>query len=152
MGKSSHKYHTQIVTFKKPRQGPLILLLCQSSFASVFPITGWLTDGSAFAILWDSEERGRFEFRASIIEAWSGPEAAFSRCALTYDFGDDCPVPDSHHKCTRLLDIPNNDLVALFNLCVSEGAIPSQWMVTLLVGIQKKGKPADNPKSYRIIA
>lgn len=52
----------------------------------------------------------------------------------------------------EILQIESDDRAPLFNSCVSTAVCPSKWLVTLLVGIQKKGKPADKADSYRIIA
>lgn len=52
----------------------------------------------------------------------------------------------------QVMSIESDDLAMLFNECVSAGVCPSKWLVTLLVGIQKKGKPVDKANSYRFIA
>lgn len=52
----------------------------------------------------------------------------------------------------RILEIELDDLAALFNECIHSLSCPSaRWLVTILVGIQKKGKPIDVADSYCII-
>ena len=52
----------------------------------------------------------------------------------------------------EVLHIPNEDLLILFQECVNLKDTPDAWLTTLIIGFQKKGKPADNPESYRLIA
>ncbi|PPQ76461.1 hypothetical protein CVT26_012897 [Gymnopilus dilepis] len=55
-------------------------------------------------------------------------------------------------KYADILSIPSQNLVDLFNLCVSTMDAPRVWLSTMLVGILKPGRPAKDPDSYRIIA
>lgn len=51
-----------------------------------------------------------------------------------------------------LLEIPIDDLSALYNECTARGDAPSIWFMTALIGILKRLKPHDDPDSYRLIA
>jgi ribonuclease HI len=53
---------------------------------------------------------------------------------------------------TEILQIPNDELCALFNACVKHGGVPGVWLTTLIIGILKPRKAADNPEHYRLIA
>lgn len=48
--------------------------------------------------------------------------------------------------------IKNADLLILFQQCIDSAGVPSAWLSTLVCAILKRGKPADNPESYRLIA
>ncbi|KAF5339991.1 hypothetical protein D9611_012378 [Ephemerocybe angulata] len=45
----------------------------------------------------------------------------------------------------------NTALLRLCNTCLHRGEAPSTWIETELIGICKKGKPKDDPNSYRMI-
>jgi hypothetical protein len=47
--------------------------------------------------------------------------------------------------------IPNEALLKLFNHYIQNRMAPQDWFTTILLGILKPGKPADDPESYRLV-
>jgi len=47
--------------------------------------------------------------------------------------------------------IPNEDLLVLFQQCIDSGDAPDAWLTTIIIGILKIGKPANNPESYCLV-
>ena len=56
-----------------------------------------------------------------------------------------------HVSYGEIEDVPNEDLLALFQSCIDSGDAPDVWLTTYIVGVLKNGKPANNPESYRLI-
>jgi hypothetical protein len=52
----------------------------------------------------------------------------------------------------KIMTIPNEALVQLYQTCADELDAPQQWLVILLIGILKQGKPVDDPESYRLVS
>ncbi|KAF5381226.1 hypothetical protein D9757_007888 [Collybiopsis confluens] len=50
-----------------------------------------------------------------------------------------------------ILNIPNDVLAKFLNECVTKKKAPSKWLLALVIGILKLGKPADDPAGYRLI-
>jgi hypothetical protein len=48
-------------------------------------------------------------------------------------------------------NIPNEDLLVLFQQCIDSGDAPGAWLTTIIIGILKIGKPANNPESYHLV-
>jgi hypothetical protein len=57
--------------------------------------------------------------------------------------------PDLQYQ--TVLDIPNEVLLDLFNLCVSSLDAPQDWFTMILLGVLKLGRPATSPNSYRLV-
>lgn len=51
----------------------------------------------------------------------------------------------------KIVSIPNEALVKLFNFCITNRDAPQDWFTTLLIGILKLGKLDVDPESYRLI-
>ncbi|KAJ7692954.1 hypothetical protein B0H16DRAFT_1652557, partial [Mycena metata] len=51
----------------------------------------------------------------------------------------------------KIQSIPNDALLTLFNYCIMNCTGAQDWFTTLLVGILKMGKSAEDPESYRLI-
>jgi hypothetical protein len=56
-----------------------------------------------------------------------------------------------HVSYLQIQSIPNDALLNLFNYCIQNRTAPQSWFTTILLGILKQGKPADNPESYRLV-
>lgn len=56
-----------------------------------------------------------------------------------------------HVSYKKIVSIPNEALLKLFNYCVAEHSVPEDWFTTILVGILKMGKPGDDPDSYCLV-
>lgn len=52
---------------------------------------------------------------------------------------------------THLCELENDDLCLLANQCVSELDAPSACLLTILIGLIKKGKPKQDPESFRTV-
>ncbi|KAJ6591001.1 hypothetical protein DFH09DRAFT_975319, partial [Mycena vulgaris] len=46
-------------------------------------------------------------------------------------------------------DLENEDLCTLVNRCIHGNEAPSVWLLTVLIGLLKRGKPKSDPNSYR---
>lgn len=51
-----------------------------------------------------------------------------------------------------ILDMDNEAILRLCNRCVEKKGAPGSWVRTVLVGLCKRGKPPEDPNSYRTIA
>ncbi len=49
------------------------------------------------------------------------------------------------------MKIMNNVLADLFNECLDTGTVPTTWLTTILIGILKPKKPAEDAESYRLV-
>ncbi|KAK7051923.1 hypothetical protein R3P38DRAFT_2762385 [Favolaschia claudopus] len=61
-----------------------------------------------------------------------------------------CGIDDVSYA--KILTIPNDALVFLIETCVRDCDAPQRWLVTILAGFLKQGKPADDPDGYRLVA
>nr|GAT54355.1 predicted protein [Mycena chlorophos] len=52
----------------------------------------------------------------------------------------------------QIRSIPNDVLARLFNECLERCDAPQRWLVTILIGILKPGKPPGDTESYRMIS
>jgi hypothetical protein len=58
-----------------------------------------------------------------------------------------------HNKMIRNLSIPNKtSLLHLFNTLLTYTYVPAQWKNAVVIPLLKKGKPADDPNSYRPVS
>jgi hypothetical protein len=64
----------------------------------------------------------------------------------------DSSAGENHTSYADLLEIPNDDLAALYNEFNARGDAPSIWFMSVLIGILKQLKPQDDPDSHRLIA
>ncbi|KAF5335681.1 hypothetical protein D9611_009573 [Ephemerocybe angulata] len=53
------------------------------------------------------------------------------------------------HK--EIFAMDNDCLLEVCNQCLETGEIPTSWLRTQLIGLCKKGKPRNDPRSYRTI-
>lgn len=51
----------------------------------------------------------------------------------------------------KVLNIPNDTLLRLFNSCIDSLDAPQSWLTTVLVGVLKSGRPGSSPESYRLV-
>ncbi len=51
-----------------------------------------------------------------------------------------------------IMDMDNDLLAELINACIKHKDAPSVWLTSVIIGILKRGKPADEPDSYRVIS
>jgi hypothetical protein len=51
----------------------------------------------------------------------------------------------------NVYDLENDVLCKLVNRCMRDNDAPSIWLLTVLIGLLKQGKPKDDPNSYRTI-
>ncbi|KAK7023208.1 hypothetical protein R3P38DRAFT_2779963 [Favolaschia claudopus] len=61
-----------------------------------------------------------------------------------------CGIDDVSYA--KILTIPNEVLVFLIETCVRDCDAPQRWLVTILAGFLKQGKPVDDPDGYRLVA
>jgi Reverse transcriptase (RNA-dependent DNA polymerase) len=53
---------------------------------------------------------------------------------------------------TEIGSIPNDELQKLFQSCMDNLDCPNAWLITIIIGVLKRGKLAHDPESYRLIA
>lgn len=88
------------------------------------------------------------------------PRGSFSRAYSEEEIQDakgdlkqklDSAVGEDRVSYKDIWEMDNDCLRALCNRCMELGGAPSAWLRTRLVGLCKKGKPKDDPNSYRAV-
>ena len=51
----------------------------------------------------------------------------------------------------EILRTPNEQIRMMFQACLDRKSAPSEWLVSVIIGIPKKGKDLRSPKNYRLI-